>query len=93
MLVRGHRVLILDRGFGCQQGAEFVLGHADQDRSMPPSAIDALGDALSDAGLAFSNEVYPDGPHGYTMADTTMYHEPSAERHYAELRALLERTL
>lgn len=73
--------------------AEFVFGHADRDRSMPPQAVAALGEALSDAGLTFSNEVYPDGPHGYTMADTTMYHEPSAERHFSELRDLLERTL
>lgn len=73
--------------------AEFVFGHADKDRSMPASAVAALGEALSDAGLTFSNEIYPDGPHGYTMADTVSYHEPSAERHFNELRALLERTL
>ena len=30
--------------------AEFVFGHADQDRSMTPEAVAALGRALADAG-------------------------------------------
>ncbi|MCW2817855.1 MAG: dienelactone hydrolase, partial [Marmoricola sp.] len=40
-----------------------------------------------------SNEVYPGAAHGYSMADTSMYDEASAERHFAELEALLGRTL
>lgn len=73
--------------------AEFVLGHADHDRSMPPEAVAALGAALADAGLTATNEVYPDAPHGYTMADTSMHQEAGAERHFAALRALLGRRL
>lgn len=73
--------------------AELVLGHADQDRSMPSEAVEALGAAAADAGLTVSNEVYPDAPHGYSMADTSMYREAGAERHFAELRGLLDRTL
>ena len=73
--------------------AEFVFGHADRDRSMPAEAVAALGETLSAAGLVASNQIYPGAAHGYTMADTSMYDEPSAERHYTELRALLERAL
>ena len=73
--------------------AEFVFGHADHDRSMPPEAVHRLGDALSEAGLVFINDVYAGAPHGYTMADTASYHEEGAERHYRVLEALLGRTL
>ncbi|WP_242494787.1 hypothetical protein [Nocardioides zhouii] len=63
---------------------------------MPPEAVTALGAALDAAldaaGLQAVNEVFP-GPHGYSMADTGMYDEESAERHFASLRALLDRTL
>jgi carboxymethylenebutenolidase len=31
--------------------------------------------------------------HGYTMADTPVYDEAAAERHFSELFALLGRTL
>ena len=73
--------------------AEFVLGHADADRSMPPEAVATLGTALAEHGLTASNEIYPDAPHGYTMADTSMYQEEAAERHFRELEGLLSRTL
>ncbi|MEO9322613.1 dienelactone hydrolase family protein [Nocardioides sp. C4-1] len=73
--------------------AEFVFGHADQDPSMPAEAVDALGAALAEHGLVADNAVYPDAPHGYSMADTSMYQEAGAERHFTELKALLERTL
>ena len=73
--------------------AEFVFGHADQDRSMPAEAVEALGEALDEAGLTASNEVYAGAAHGYTMADTSMYDEPATERHFAELEELFERAL
>ncbi len=73
--------------------AEFVFGHADQDRSMPPEAIAQLGATLAAADLTASNEIYPGAPHGYTMADTSSYHEQATERHFTELRALFQRTL
>ena len=80
------------RGLGDAR-AEFVFGHADQDRSMPAEAVASLGEALDAAGLVASNQVYPGAVHGYTMADTPMYEEQAAERHFTELRALLERAL
>jgi carboxymethylenebutenolidase len=73
--------------------AEFVFGHADQDRSMPAEAVATLGEALDAAGLVARNEIYPGAVHGYTMADTSMYDEQAAERHFTELRGLLERAL
>jgi len=73
--------------------AEFVFGHADHDRGMPPEAVERLGRVLADAGLTATNEIYPDSPHGYSMDDTSMYHQPGAERSFTELRALLDRTL
>ncbi|GCD91673.1 dienelactone hydrolase family protein [Nocardioides sp. LS1] len=73
--------------------AEFVYGHADQDRSMPPEAVAALGAALTEAGLTHTNEVYAGASHGYTMADTAPYDEAATERHFEALRALFDRTL
>jgi carboxymethylenebutenolidase len=73
--------------------AEFVFGHADGDRSMPPEAVAELGRVLADLGLTATNEIYPGSPHGYSMNDTSMYHEPGAERSFAELHSLLDRTL
>ncbi|SDS28982.1 carboxymethylenebutenolidase [Nocardioides scoriae] len=73
--------------------AEVVLGHADQDASMPPEAVARLGEALDAAGLRGSNEVYAGAAHGYTMADTSMYDHDAAERHFTELLALLDRRL
>ena len=73
--------------------AAFVLGHADQDGSNPPEAIAELGRTLEAAGLQASNEVYAGAPHGYSMADTSMYDEAAAERHFTELQELFDRTL
>ena len=73
--------------------AQFVFGHADHDRSMDADAVDRLGKALKAAGLTASNEVYRGASHGYSMADTSAFHEAATERHFRELRALLDRTL
>jgi carboxymethylenebutenolidase len=73
--------------------AEFVFGHADHDRSMPPEAVGRLGEALSAAGLVFINDVYAGARHGYTMNDSAAYHEEAAERHYRVLEELFARTL
>jgi carboxymethylenebutenolidase len=73
--------------------ARFVFGHADHDRSMASAAVARLGEALREAGLGASNEIYEDAPHGYTMADTSAFHPEATERHFRELRALLGGTL
>jgi carboxymethylenebutenolidase len=73
-------------------GAEVYLGHADNDRNMTPEQIAELERALDAAGVRYRSELYRGAAHGYTMADTPAYDEAAAERHYAELFALLERT-
>lgn len=73
--------------------AEHAFGHADQDRSMPPEQVEALEEALRETGRPYRNEVYRGALHGYTMADTSMYDEAGAERHFAVLQGLLARTL
>jgi carboxymethylenebutenolidase len=73
--------------------AEFVFGHADRDRSMPPEAVEELGRTLDAAGLPYLNEVYAGASHGYTMADSAPYDEAATERHFVELEALFARTL
>jgi carboxymethylenebutenolidase len=69
------------------------LGHADNDRSMTPEQIAAVEQALDAAGVRYRSELYRGAAHGYTMADTPAYDEAAAERHYAELFALLERSV
>src|SRR4051794_30133311 len=73
--------------------AEYVFGHADNDRSMTLDHVVALEETLQAAGRPHLNEVYADAPHGYTMVDTSMYQEAGAERHFKELEGLLARTL
>ena len=73
--------------------AEFVFGHADQDRSMDRAAVARLGGALDAAGLVATNEVYVGARHGYTMSDSGVYDEAATERHFAALRDLLDRAL
>ena len=80
------------RGLGSAR-AEFAFGHADNDRSMRPEAVRTLGETLSEAGLVFINDVYPNARHGYTMNDTPAYQEEGAERHYRVLEELLARTI
>jgi carboxymethylenebutenolidase len=73
--------------------AEVYLGHADNDQNMTPEHIAALERALTEAGVAHRSELYNDAAHGYTMADTPVYDEAAAERHFDELFALLDRTV
>ncbi|MEZ2388182.1 dienelactone hydrolase family protein [bacterium RCC_150] len=60
----------------------------DHDRSMAPEAVARLGQALQDAGLEASNEIYAGAPHGYTRADTSSYDPEATERHFHQLQAL-----
>jgi carboxymethylenebutenolidase len=73
--------------------AELYFGFADNDPSMSAEQIATLEQTLDQAGVQYVSEVYEGAQHGYTMADTAAYHEPSGERHFRELRALLDRTL
>ncbi|MFT4044979.1 MAG: dienelactone hydrolase family protein [Gordonia sp. (in: high G+C Gram-positive bacteria)] len=67
--------------------------HADNDRSMPAQAIARFEHALIEAGVIHSATVYPGAEHGYTMADTGVYHHEAAEYHYTQLHKLLANAL
>jgi carboxymethylenebutenolidase len=73
--------------------AELYFGFADQDPSMTAEQIATLERTLGEAGARYRSEVYQGAKHGYTMADTAAYDEPSRERHFDELRSLLDRAL
>jgi carboxymethylenebutenolidase len=73
--------------------AEVYLGFADQDPSMTAEQIATLERTLDEVGARYRSEVYEGARHGYTMADGPVYEEAAAERHFRELRSLLDRTL
>jgi carboxymethylenebutenolidase len=73
--------------------AELYLGYADNDQSMTPEQIATVERALDDAGVRYASAIYEGAGHGYTMADTPVYDEAAAERHFSELFALLDRTV
>ncbi len=73
--------------------AEYVFGHADNDRSMTVEQVAKLEETLEEADRPHLNEVYEGAAHGYSMADTSVYHEAAAERHFRELEGLFARTL
>jgi carboxymethylenebutenolidase len=73
--------------------AELYFAFADQDPSMSAEQIATFERALEEAGVVYRSEVYEGAQHGYTMADTAAHHEPSRERHFRELRSLLDRVL
>ncbi|SCL30739.1 carboxymethylenebutenolidase [Micromonospora rhizosphaerae] len=71
---------------------ELYFGHADNDPSMTAEQIATLEKALDAAGVTYRSEVYTGAHHGFTQADTPMYDEQAAERHWAALFDLLDRT-
>jgi carboxymethylenebutenolidase len=73
--------------------AELYFGFADQDPSMTAEQIATLERSLQEAGARYRSEVNVGARHGYTMADTSAFDEAARERHFSELRALLERSL
>src|SRR3954454_7315987 len=73
--------------------AEVFLGHADNDRSMTQEHIATVESALEEADVPYRSELFTGAAHGYTMADTPVYSEAAAERHFTELFALLDRTV
>jgi carboxymethylenebutenolidase len=73
--------------------AELYLGFADQDPSMTSEQIATLEETLRNAGSRYRSEIYEAARHGYTMADGPAYDEAARERHFRELRALLDRAI
>jgi len=76
-----------------QVKAELYFGHAVEDQSMPPAAIEKLDDALKGWGGVYQSEIYEGARHGWSVPGRPVYNERQAERHYAKLFDLLERNL
>ena len=72
---------------------EVHLAHADNDGSMNADHIRTVEAALDEAGVTYTSEVYEGAPHGFTMADTAMYHQAAEQRHWTALFGLLDRAV
>ncbi len=72
---------------------ELYFGHAIEDQSMPPEAIEKLNDTLKAWGGEYDSEVYEGAKHGWTVPGRDVYNEKQAERHYQKLFDLMQRTL
>jgi len=72
---------------------ELYIGHADNDRSMPPEQMARLTEALAEAHVRHTAELYPGAAHGWTQADTPAYDEEASERHWMRLLELFGRVL
>ena len=76
-----------------QVKARLYFGHAVNDRSMPPDAVEKLRGALRAWGGTFESETYDGALHGWMIAGGKAYHPEQAERGFAKLMALLDNTL
>jgi carboxymethylenebutenolidase len=72
---------------------ELYIGHADNDRSMPPDQMARLTQALAEAHVRHTAELYVGAAHGWTQTDTPAYDEAASERHWLRLLELLDRVL
>lgn len=72
---------------------ELYFGHAVQDDSMTPDAVEKLNDTLKGWGGKYQSEVYEGARHGWTVPGRDVYDEKQAERHYEKLFDLLKRNL
>jgi carboxymethylenebutenolidase len=65
---------------------EVCWGHADPDQSMTPENIATLDQAMDDAGVRHTTELYEGARHGYAMSHMGAHNEAAAERlsrHYS----------
>ncbi len=72
--------------------ARLYFGHAIEDRSMPPEAIEKLDAALRTWCGQFESETYP-AHHGWTVPGRPVYNEAQANRHFDKLEELFKATL
>jgi carboxymethylenebutenolidase len=73
--------------------ARLYFGHATNDQSMPPEAIDRLNRALEAWGGRYKSDIYEGARHAWTMPDSTVYNQPQAERAFEKLKELFSQTL
>jgi carboxymethylenebutenolidase len=73
--------------------AKIYVGGADEDAGFPPAQADRLRQALTDAGVENTVEIYAGARHGYAPPDMPAYKEGAAERHWRELLGLFDQAL
>lgn len=76
---------------GAIRGRVYV-GHADTDSSAPPEQIGRLDQALADAHVDFTTELYRGAQHGFAI-DGPAHDEKAATRHLDRLLTLFAETL
>lgn len=69
--------------------ARLYFGHATEDRSMNPEAIERFNAALAAWGGRYESEIYEGARHGWTVPDSPAYNQPQADRAFAKLNELL----
>ena len=72
--------------------AEFLIAIAENDDQRDPEAKSVLRESFSQANLKADVEVYPAG-HGWCPPDTRVHNEEQAEKAWARMLSLFERTL
>jgi carboxymethylenebutenolidase len=73
---------------------EMYFACAEIDHYAPKETIDTLEAHLAESGINYRLEWYPGAEHGFAFPDRgTIYHKPSAERHWERLFALFQRNL
>ena len=73
--------------------AKVYVGGADEDPSFPAEQADRLREALTEAGVETTVEIYDGAKHSYAPADMPAYDEAASERHWRALLTLLAETL
>lgn len=68
--------------------ARCYFGVADRDNSCTAADCEALGRALTDAGVAHEIELYPGKLHGFAMADMSVYDAEADAQHWSRVLAL-----
>jgi carboxymethylenebutenolidase len=73
--------------------AKVYVAGADEDAGFPPDQADRLRNALTEAGVDNTVEIYAGAKHGYAPPDMPVYDEAASERHWGELLRLFGDTL
>jgi carboxymethylenebutenolidase len=76
-----------------QMRARIYIGAAEIDASFPPEQQSRLGQALSDASVKHTIEIYSKAKHGFAMNGHIVYDHDAAELHWQRLTDLLKDAL
>ncbi|WP_411883159.1 dienelactone hydrolase family protein [Polaromonas sp. YR568] len=73
--------------------AELYIASADKDDSYPAPMAARLEDALTKSGVRYRAELYAGALHGWMVPDFPVYDPDAADRGWAAMQALFDRTL